>query len=348
MISPPQYKQYPYGEANIPQWQQAPYMYPDPTTNGNVVINGGPYHQQSDMNAAYNAQSLEQLANEVLDSRFVNDGDYTVPQPNGDSTLHPALLQNPDHIQETSPPQSKMQTVNGSSAGISVRAEPVFSNANHGQFPIASGGPVQPHSIVTSDQASNALFMDGTVSTPSVEANTPVMEAESATAVDTADDADFRPTSYAVGKDDSVQTMESAVSVPEKPAASLSAASTTGLANIPLYQPPPPLTKNQSPRVERRSFSITTEDRFSNTRRSLSKTPAPASAQTTEAAELRTPGSKKRKRDSHSSTPNTAKSKKLDHNHREFSAIGEEDEQSLKLARELQDQDWGLRRRSRG
>jgi len=63
--------------------------------------------------------------------------------------------------------------------------------------------------------------------------------------------------------------------------------------------------------------------------------------------ELKTPGSVKRKRDSLSATPGTAKSKKFNHIIREKSIIEEEEEQSMQLARELQDQDWGLRRRSR-
>jgi hypothetical protein len=79
--------------------------------------------------------------------------------------------------------------------------------------------------------------------------------------------------------------------------------------------------------------------------RSLSKTPVPTQAIHT--MELSTPGSIKRKRDSLSATPGTAKSKKIEHIIREQSIIEEEEEQSVQLARELQDQDWGLRRRSR-
>lgn len=79
--------------------------------------------------------------------------------------------------------------------------------------------------------------------------------------------------------------------------------------------------------------------------RSLSKTPVPT--QITETTELKTPGSKKHQRDSLSATPATAKSKKSEPVIREKSIVEEEEEQSVKLARELQDQDWGLRRRSR-
>lgn len=348
MASPQQYKQYPYAEANIPHWQHASYMYPDPTaTNGNVILNGGPYHQQTDMNAAYNAQSLEQLANEVLDSRYVNDGDYTVPQSNGDSVLHPALQQSSassqdmGHVQVTSPLLAKAKP--GIVGALNGLSQPV--NAGPGHRSISSGGPVLPHNTDLPEpnshdnsQALSEVVRSEPTLNPAPENHTTGTASDQHALADTATNNNNHTTTP------SARVTDGAVTSPGKAPVSLSAAPMTGLANIPLYQPPPPLTKSQTPRIQRHSFSVNTERPLQNVRRSLSRTPAPAHM--TETTELKTPGSSKRKRDSHSTTPGTTKSKKVEHVPREKSIAEEEEEQSLRLARELQDQDWGLRRRT--
>ncbi|KAI4729367.1 hypothetical protein E4T49_02898 [Aureobasidium sp. EXF-10728] len=349
MASPQQYKQYSYApEANIPHWQHASYMYPDPTSSGgSVVLHGGPYHQQSDLNGAYNAQSLEQLAAEVLDSRYVNDGDYTVPQANGDSLLHPALKQqgsvpsqNMGHRDETSPLLAKAHAHSHILTGLDHANQPVNGN-NIEHRPSSSGGPVQPHNTDTSGLYSQ----NGTAVTLKTSTEDPIHNApldNGPSPVATTEQA-----SKAVApqiESPSAHTTD-ANSSPDKSTASLAVAP-TGLAGIPLYQPPaPPLTKSQTPRIERHSFSVSTEKPISRLQRSLSKTPAPTQA--AQSTELKTPGSSKRKRDSLSATPGTIRSKKSEHIIREKSIIEEEEEQSMQLARELQDQDWGLRRRSR-
>ncbi|KAI5235220.1 hypothetical protein E4T43_09423 [Aureobasidium subglaciale] len=349
MVSPQQYKQYPYAaEANIPHWQHASYMYPDPSsTGGNVVLHGGPYHQQTDLNGAYNAQSLEQLANEVLDSRYVNDGDYTVPQPNGDSVLHPALQQqasvssqNSAYRQETSPLLAKAQPHNYLANGVD-HANNIADASNPEHRPSSSGGPVQPHTtdpLAPSSHNETAAMQEVQGSEPTPASN--------------GDVAHLQPVQSVSGNMDPIAEAssipaEGSMSSPEKTAASLAVASMTGLASIPLYQPPaPPLTKSQTPRIQRHSFSVSTEKPIYRMQRSVSKTPVPT--QVMETTELKTPGSQKRKRDSLSATPGTARSKKIEHIIREKSTIEEEEEeQSVRLARELQDQDWGLRRRSR-
>lgn len=348
MVSPQQYKQYPYApEANIPHWQHASYMYPDPTSNGgNVVLHGGPYHQQSDLNGSYNAQSLEQLANEVLDSRYVNDGDYTVPQSNGDSALHPALQQQNSassqsigNREETSPLLAKARPSFHNGIGLDLANQP--AEISHDHRPMSSGGPVQPYSANL--LGSHSQNVAGAMS----EALKPEPEFAAGQVNATSQDVSVQHLPEATALNGaSMAHVEEAVSSPEKTAPSFSVAPITGLASIPLYQPPaPPLTKSQTPRIPRHSFSGSTEKPMIRMQRSLSKTPVPT--QITETTELKTPGSKKHQRDSLSATPATAKSKKSEPVIREKSIVEEEEEQSVKLARELQDQDWGLRRRSR-
>lgn len=346
MVSPQQYKQYAYNpEANIPHWQHASYMYPDPTsTGGSVMLHAGPYNPQSDINGPYNAQSLEQLANEVLDSRYVNDGDYTVPQPNGDSLLHPALQQqnsvssqSAGHREDISPLLAKSHPNLHVTNGLDQTNQPFPANETDDR-PSSSGGPVQPHNT----DSSGTHLQDGhgaTMNTSSVVAA--VENGQSSI-------APVQPAAETVAPplDTSLTHVKDVNPSSEEPAASLAVASITGLASIPLYQPPaPPLTKSQTPRIKRHSFEVSTERPASRVQRSLSKTPVPTQA--TQTTELKTPGSTKRKRDSLSATPGTAKSKKLEHIIREKSILEEEEEQSMQLARELQDQDWGLRRRSR-
>ncbi|CAD0107658.1 unnamed protein product [Aureobasidium uvarum] len=349
MVSPQQYKQYAYApEANIPHWQHASYMYPDPSSSGgSVILHGGPYHQQSDLNGPYNAQSLEQLAAEVLDSRYVNDGDYTVPQANGDSLLHPALQQqgsvssqNTGHREDTSPLLAKAHPSGHILTGLGHTNQPANGN-NMGRRPSSSGGPVQPHNTDTSGLYSqNGSAVTLKISTEDLIPNAPLENSPALVAT-----TQQASRTVAPQVESSAAQIKDANLSPEKSTASLAVAP-TGLASIPLYQPPaPPLTKSQTPRIERHSFSVSTEKPVSRVQRSLSKTPAPSQA--VQSTELKTPGSSKRKRDSLSATPGTIKSRKPEHIIREKSIIEEEEEQSMHLARELQDQDWGLRRRSR-
>ena len=346
MVSPQQYKQYPYNpEANIPHWQHASYMYPDPTsTGGGVMLHAGPYNQQSDINGPYNAQSLEQLANEVLDSRYVNDGDYTVPQPNGDSLLHPALQhqssvssQTAGHREDTSPLLAKSHPNLHVTNGLDQTDQPIPANETEHR-PSSAGGPVQPHNT----DSSGTYLQDGHgATTKTFSAEAAVENGQPSIAP-----PQSAPEAFAPRMDTSLTLVKDANPPPEQPATSLAVAPITGLASIPLYQPPaPPLTKSQTPRIKRHSFGVSTERPVSHVQRSLSKTPVPTQA--TQTTELKTPGSIKRKRDSLSATPGTAKSKKFEHIIREKSILEEEEEQSMQLARELQDQDWGLRRRSR-
>ncbi|KAG9535983.1 hypothetical protein KCU71_g21794, partial [Aureobasidium melanogenum] len=251
MVSPQQYKQYPYApEANIPHWQHASYMYPDPTsTGGGVILHGGPYHQQSDLNGPYNAQSLEQLANEVLDSRYVNDGDYTVPQANGDSLLHPALQQqgsilsqNAGQQEDTSPSLAKAYPSSHIPADLDHAGRRVDANETEHR-PSSSGGPVQPHTTDSSGllqsgpdvtKTSREVSMHSAPLDNGLAHAAPVQPAQGAAAPLV--DAPSAPT-------------KDADTSPEKSAASLAVAPPTGLASIPLYQPPaPPLTKSQTPR----------------------------------------------------------------------------------------------------
>jgi hypothetical protein len=309
------------------------------------MLHSGPYNQQSDLNGPYNAQSLEQLANEVLDSRYVNDGDYTVPQSNGDSVLHPALQQqgsvssqNGGYKEDISPLLAKAHPSVHPPNGVDHTNHPIDANGIQHR-PISSGGPVQPHN--TDSSGSHMKNGVGAV-TKTYDTEAPLHNGHdqpSFVAIQSTPDAvappSECPSTFAQG----------ATSLPQESATSLAVAPITGLG-IPLYQPPaPPLTKSQTPRIKRHSFGVSTKPPISRVERSLSKTPAPTQAlQTTE---LKTPGSIKRKRDSLSATPGTAKSKKYEHVIREKSIIEEEEEQSMQLARELQDQDWGLRRRSR-
>jgi len=120
------------------------------------MLHNGPYNQQSDLNGSYNAQSLEQLANEVLDSRYVNDGDYTVPQPNGDSVLHPALQQqgsvssqNAGYKEDISPLLAKAHPSLHLTNGVDHTSHLIDANGIEHR-PISSGGPVQPHNTDSS------------------------------------------------------------------------------------------------------------------------------------------------------------------------------------------------------
>jgi hypothetical protein len=351
MVSPQQYKQYPYApEANIPHWQHASYMYPDPSsTGGGVMLHGGPYNQQSDLNGSYNAQSLEQLANEVLDSRYVNDGDYTVPQPNGDSMLHPALQQQGSvssqttgHRENTSPLLTKARPSAHFSNGPDHANQPISVNETVHR-PSSSGGPVQPHNT-----DSPGLYLQNGIGVMTKTSDAEAPQDNGQLSLAAVQPASVSPAPKATDPPlDALLTHIQVVnSLPEESTTSLAVAPITGLDSIPLYQPPaPPLTKSQTPRIKRHSFGVSTESPINRVQRSLSKTPAPIQAVHT--TELSTPGSIKRKRDSLSATPGTAKSKKIEHITGEKSIIEEEEEQSVQLARELQDQDWGLRRRSR-
>jgi hypothetical protein len=351
MVSPQQYKQYPYApEANIPHWQHASYMYPDPSsTGGGVMLHGGPYNQQSDLNGSYNAQSLEQLANEVLDSRYVNDGDYTVPQPNGDSMLHPALQQQGSvssqttgHRENTSPLLTKARPSAHTSNGPDHANQPISVNETVHR-PTSSGGPVQPHNT-----DSPGLYLQNGIGVMTKTSDAEAPQDNGQLSLAAVQPASVPPAPKAAGPPlDALLTHIQVVnSLPEESTTSLAVAPITGLDSIPLYQPPaPPLTKSQTPRIKRHSFGVSTESPINRVQRSLSKTPAPIQAVHT--TELSTPGSIKRKRDSLSATPGTAKSKNIEHITGEKSIIEEEEEQSVQLARELQDQDWGLRRRSR-
>ncbi|KAG9666673.1 Clavaminate synthase-like protein, partial [Aureobasidium melanogenum] len=305
MVSPQQYKQYPYApEANIPHWQHASYMYPDPTsTGGGVILHGGPYHQQSDLNGPYNAQSLEQLANEVLDSRYVNDGDYTVPQANGDSLLHPALQQQGSVSSQTSGTRENTSPLLAKAYSSShIPADHDHAgrrvDANETEYrPSSSGGPVQLHTTDSSGlhfqsrpdvtKAPREVTMHSAPLDNGLSAAAPVQPDQEAAAPPV--DAPLPPS-------------KGADTLPEKSTASLAVAPPTGLASIPLYQPPaPPLTKSQTPRTERHSFSASTEKPNIRMQRSLSKTPVPTQA--TPSTELKTPRSAKHKRDSLSVTP---------------------------------------------
>lgn len=305
------------------------------------MLHGGSYNQQSDINGPYNAQSLEQLANEVLDSRYVNDGDYTVPQPNGDSLLHPALQQQGSVSSQTaghrvniSPSLAKSQPSAHVTNGLEHANQPIDANETVHR-PSSSGGPVQPHNTDSSGPYPQDDNCAMTKTFNAIE-NGQVSIAKTQPAAETVVPPLDASLKHVIDVNPSL----------EEPATSLAVAPIIGLDNIPLYQPPaPPLTKSQTPQIKRHSFGVSTERPISRVQRSLSKTPAPTQA--TQTTELKTPGSIKRKRDSLSATPGTAKLKKFEHIIREKSIIEEEEEQSMQLARELQDQDWGLRRRSR-
>ena len=230
MVSPQQYKQYAYApEANIPHWQHASYMYPDPTsTGGGVMLHSGPYNQQSDINGPYNAQSLEQLANEVLDSRYVNDGDYTVPQPNGDSLLHPALQQQGSVLSQSvgnrvdaSPLLAKAQPSAHATNGVSHANQPTDANGIDHR-PSSSGGPVQPH---TTD-SSGPYLQDGNGAT------TKSSGAEVSLDIGLYTIGPIQSASEAVAPP--LNATKDAEPSPEKSATSLAVAPITGLASIPL------------------------------------------------------------------------------------------------------------------
>lgn len=370
------------------QWQQSTqssYMYPDPMDTENVAVNNGPYHQPGGMHVPYNQQSLEQLANEVLDSRYVNndeDGGYTIPKTNGDG-MSGAPVQPVSHQRYE--------------AGLNVPVVASHCSADSGvslsEGSQMMGGPVQEVNPVPNGverRQSNGHETIGTngntksndtVQNSSTERVSPVPVGLPATGaaqtgmtntgkhgnadMHQSDVHDKVPAPLPQPSETSnnlramnfdAQSGETTNSGPS--AASPSAlieisprTSKSSLSNIPLYQPPPPLSSRRISQVSQTAepFSVLAgqgQHEDARRRSSVCKTPAPMPPP--EHFDNTSGSPRKRKRDSKSATP--SKKVRTDANmieKKQPSAAELEEEESMRLARELQDQELGLRRRSR-
>ena len=303
LVPPHFHQQSSYPETPIQtQWHQPASMYPDPLEGQNFAVNTGPYHSQSGIHMSYSQQSLEQLANDVLDSRYVNndeDGGYTVPQQH-----HNQIVQN----------------VTGSAMPPSTYM--VQQQAQHLSL---------PHLHQSSDSGIALTDVQRKIANTVSESGA-VMEATNA---DASLSAPVIPSVEPRMSETSPRTQEAS------------------LSSIPLYEPPPS-AKNRRPSKISQSTEpwmvVDSDMTLQNRRRhsSAGKSPAPMGSLL---PLPETPGgTKKRKRDSNASG---SASKKLkpglrDHaNNTTESAIELQDDESVKLAKKLQDQEWGLRRRSK-
>ncbi|GAB7347605.1 hypothetical protein MBLNU459_g4481t2 [Dothideomycetes sp. NU459] len=334
-ITPTHFKQQsPYPDQHLQQWQQSSYMYPDPGD-----VNNGPYHQPvMENHVPYNLQSLEQLANEVLDSRYVNDdedGGYTMPQADESST-QPAMFQVQAHGHFAQQAASQQRPHHSTDSGVVVTYE-AHPKSGAGILNGEAGQEMQPQveskpgyavlSVLVNDSHTQNLDGQGTIDQTLKEvtvASDQDKQLEQGSTQVASQVAEVALAAAATDSEHTITTTEvvaSHLASPPRDVQSTSPELTkSDFRNIPLYQPP----------VAKR-------------RASLSKTPAPLPA-----PEHTTPSSARRQRDNKSVTPNiSAKSNKASQNReRANSSLNEmDDEESLRLARALQDQDWGLRSR---
>lgn len=365
-----QYQQRPpYPEQTMQQpWQQSNYMYPDPMDSDTVAINNGPYHQQQDTHMPYSQSSLEQLANDVLDSRYVNndeDGGYTVPQHNTQTgavqpisyPLQPApMLSQPNHSSDSAVSMFDGQHLVGGPVQASKptpEAAPktqinhalVDDTLSHSQSTAqTSWANGQPHQEPAMQHVMNAISSPFKNGIPRADVPETIRSETSGT--------HSEPDSGSAALSDGLvvlqtPTVDSAVRSTPVATGKSPLAIKAGLNNFPLYEPPPSVSIRRSSKAsqatERPSMFETPQQNVR--RRSLSKTPV-----ATEPIEPpKTPGSaKKRKQHGNSVAADTKKVEvsPIKHNPGK-SAVELQDDESLKLAKELQDQEWGLRRRSK-
>ena len=421
-------QQTPYSDQPLhqPQWQQPASLYPDPMDADSYAVNNGPYHQQpAELQLAYSQQTLEQLANDVLDSRYVNndeDGGYTMPQQQQQQqqqlqshahALHTGGAVQPMSypLQYQAPPQPPAQS-HSSDSGVA------FAEALH-----MLGGPVQdvksiPEASLVENLTkhneripggSTAHLQQGTAKCllesesrqqdPALHpalATAPVQVAAQAgiplsqtnghtilavtqpmhqSASDTRlpttstvqeslfppqEDSHCIPPPVAVAGSVSEEqpAQESRADGAGNTAAAIvetavvktpSQAPKPGLSGIPLYEPPPSALQRRPSKVSQPvdlfSLADFTPPQQQNVHRrsSASKTPAPMGPP----IDPVTPGSsRKRKRTSSLAAASSIKKTKIDMSEHEH-AIEDKEDESAKLAKELQGQEWGLRRRSR-
>lgn len=363
-----QYQQRPpYPEQPIQQpWQQSNYMYPDPMDADTVAINNGPYHQQQDTHMPYSQSSLEQLANDVLDSRYVNndeDGGYTVPQHNTQTgavqpisyPLQPApMLSQPHHSSDSAvsmldgqhlmggPVQAFKPTPEGPQKPQTNHpfVDDILSHSQSTAQPSWANG--QPHQEPAMQHVMNAISSPSKNGVAKADVPENIQSGTSGT--------QSEPNSGSATLSDGpvvlqTPTIDSTIrSTPVATSTSPSAIK-AGLNNFPLYEPPPSVSVRRSSKASQAAErpSIFETPQQNGRRRSLSKTPVavePIEPQ-------KTPGSaKKRKQHGNSVAFDTNKVEISEHN-TEKSAAELQNDESFKLAKELQDQDWGLRRRSK-
>lgn len=342
MVAPTQFKQQsPYPEQHLTQWQQSNYMYPDPGDADTIHVNNGPYHQQAlDNHMPYSVQSLEQLANEVLDSRYVNDdedGGYTMPQPNESFATQPAIYHAQDLAQLAQQMTAQQRPHHSADSGVLMADEidpavgqvlfggEQYKHQPHYRMDVQSQVVSQPETAEdqmqypTNNIATIPQPTERTLSQPLQESDQlkralfealpeAITQANNAGSVN--DQAVTSTTKHASSPPVST-LIDLPNTSPEVPK--------SGLNNIPLYQPPP-----------------------AKQRASFSKTHAPSLAQ-----ERETPTNRLQHYDNTSVIPSLSEKVNNSGQNGECGKSGmhEQDDESLRLARALQDEDWGLRSR---
>ncbi|KAL1310970.1 hypothetical protein AAFC00_001190 [Neodothiora populina] len=353
----------PYPEQSVqPQWQHSTYVYPDPINGDPVGSSNGPYHQTQDSHIPYNQQSLEQLANDVLDSRYVNndeDGGYTVPQHSG--AVQPSAYPMQQAVQS----HHTVQTHHSSDSGVvlpegqptmggpvqdvrpateATKSKPLTEHtdgiAPEVPYPIeVNGTGVSKTSPQKSDVQPNTLAIQQPIVGTASQSVQSVPETSRKSEAPEANEAVKSPdTTHSVTHSNDTTSDQSSV----KPAATIVSPQLArpGLSNIPLYEPPSSLKERRLSKASQPLEDIMAliegpePLQRDNRPRSASKTPAPMGPPKSQGS----PSSvRKRKVDHIFASPTGTKKAKFE----------EEDEESVRLAKELQGQDWGLRRRSR-
>lgn len=329
MVTPTQFKQQsPYPEQHLQQWQQSSsYMYPDPGEADTAHVNNGPYHQQAlDNNMPYSVQSLEQLANEVLDSRYVNDdedGGYTMPQPNDSFTTQPAIYHAQDLARLAQQVGSQQRPHHSADSGV-IMADELGPMAGH---TLLNGehkhqAEYQAHLSSQHDQVGNQVQHHTQESAmlvqPTEAVTTPQGNRQSEHEL-TEVSLNGTTHNHTAAPDSQASNSVAAkhdVLPPESPLSDLPNISPEvpklGLNNIPLYQPP------------------------------VAKQRAPFSGQ-----EREFPGSVFQQHEDAYASPSLSgkMNRPAEDGEREKSTLYGQDEESMRLARALQDEDWGLRSR---
>lgn len=354
-----------YSEQPAQSWPQSTYMYPDPMDAENVAINDGPYHQPHDMQASYSQQTLEQLANDVLDSRYVNndeDGGYTVPQHAVQAAM-PGAAQPSSYAPQLQYQNGRnllvSQSHHSSDSGVAFPdGQHIMGGAVQDYRPGAVNGTHDERGAGSNLDLNKVTSVNGQSASRVPPTHTPMSNGERQSQVTPhaqgSNDIDSAAIMPSKGLSDATimnggpPTAQATLtgSVASVPVPSLGPAfspqmSKPNLSGIPLYEPPPSASKRRSSGASLHFDGRATETPQQNGRHrhSASKTPVPMGP-----PGLReSPGStRKRKRDSGSMAP--GHKPKMDV---ERASMETEDDESLRLAKELQGQDWGLRRRSR-
>lgn len=328
-VPPAQFQDHPYSEQSMQQqWPHSSYMYPDPMDGENVAVNNGPYHQHADV--PYSQQTLEQLANDVLDSRYVNndeDGGYTVPQHAAPNNTTGVVQSGSYSLQQQGISQLIPQSHHSSDSGVAfpdgqMMGGPVqdYRSAleavnDASSNPNGSKTPVAPNTLAL---ALNSRSSQKNISTSgTIDHTTAIVPSKGLPSLDAMNGGSLAQEVVS----NNVATLVGPALSPQL--------SKSGLSGIPLYEPPLSASDRRSSRaslpVER--FSIEAPQQNGRRRSSASKTPAPMDPPEFQV----TPGSaRKRKRDSTSAVPSAKKTKiESDEN-------GDKNEAELtRLAREM-------------